>query len=183
MRKSRFNFYIYIHAFSRRFYPKQLTVHSGYTFFFISMCVPWELNPRPFALLTQCSTTELQERFYAFKITDLILCWIYCVFFFFYPSSVRNSLLMHFSNKTSVILGQFWVSHLTWPFCFWKLTQKYHGATVVFRTWYSLHYFRLPCKCHDIWMLIIQDYIEVPYNDRCKQHNYTFSIFLHNFGA
>ncbi len=25
------------------------------------MCVPWELNPRPFALLTQCSTTEPQE--------------------------------------------------------------------------------------------------------------------------
>ncbi len=30
-------------------------------FFFISMCVPWELNPQPFALLTQCSTTEPQE--------------------------------------------------------------------------------------------------------------------------
>ncbi len=40
---------------------KQLTVHSGYTFF-VSMCVPWELNPQPFALLTQCSTTEPQER-------------------------------------------------------------------------------------------------------------------------
>ncbi len=26
--------------------------------FFVSMCVPWELNPQPFALLTQCSTTE-----------------------------------------------------------------------------------------------------------------------------
>ncbi len=26
------------------------------------MCVPWELNPRPFALLTQCSTTEPQEQ-------------------------------------------------------------------------------------------------------------------------
>ncbi len=25
--------YIYIYAFSRRFYPKRLTVHSGYTFF------------------------------------------------------------------------------------------------------------------------------------------------------
>ncbi len=25
------------------------------------MCVPWELNPLPFALLTQCSTTEPQE--------------------------------------------------------------------------------------------------------------------------
>ncbi len=25
------------------------------------MYVPWELNPQPFALLTQCSTTEPQE--------------------------------------------------------------------------------------------------------------------------
>ncbi len=34
------------------------TVLSGYTFF--CMCVPWELNPEPFQLLTQCSTTEPQ---------------------------------------------------------------------------------------------------------------------------
>ncbi len=35
---------------------------------FISMCVPWELNPRPFALLTQCSTTEPQEAtFYIYR--------------------------------------------------------------------------------------------------------------------
>ncbi len=52
--------YIYIYAFSRRFYPKRLTVHSGYTCF-ITMCVPWESNPQAFALLTQCSTTEPQE--------------------------------------------------------------------------------------------------------------------------
>ncbi len=26
--------------------------------YFVSMCVPWELNPQPFA---QCSTTEPQE--------------------------------------------------------------------------------------------------------------------------
>ncbi len=50
--------YVYIYAFSRRFYPKRLTVHSGYTFNFY---VPWELNPQTFALLTQCSTTEPQE--------------------------------------------------------------------------------------------------------------------------
>ncbi len=25
------------------------------------MCVPWELNPQHFALLSQCSTTEPQE--------------------------------------------------------------------------------------------------------------------------
>ncbi len=30
--------YIYIYAFSRRFYPKRLTVHSGYTFV-LSACV------------------------------------------------------------------------------------------------------------------------------------------------
>ncbi len=51
--------YIYMYAFSRRFYPKRLKVHSAYTFF-ISMCVPLELNPQPFALLTQCPTTEPQ---------------------------------------------------------------------------------------------------------------------------
>ncbi len=47
----------YIYAFSRRFYPKLW--NSGYTFF-ISMCVTWELNPQPFALLMQCSNTEPQ---------------------------------------------------------------------------------------------------------------------------
>ncbi len=52
--------FFYIYAFIRHFYPKRRTVHSGYTFF-ISMCVPLELNPQPFALSTQCSTTEPQE--------------------------------------------------------------------------------------------------------------------------
>ncbi len=33
-------------------------------FFFVSMCVLWELNPQPFALLTQCSTTEPHEQEY-----------------------------------------------------------------------------------------------------------------------
>ncbi len=40
------SFYIYIYAFIRRFYPKRLTVHSGYTFI-VSMCVSWESNPQP----------------------------------------------------------------------------------------------------------------------------------------
>ncbi len=60
-----------MYAFSRRFYPKRLTVHSGYTF--ISMCVPWELNPQPFVLLTQCSTTEPQEQMLHFyPLNELI---------------------------------------------------------------------------------------------------------------
>ncbi len=49
--------YIYIYAFSRRFYPKRLTI-AFRLYIFISMCVSWESNPQPFVLLTQCSTTE-----------------------------------------------------------------------------------------------------------------------------
>ncbi len=33
------------YAFSRRFYPKRLTVHSDYNI--LSVWVPWELNPQP----------------------------------------------------------------------------------------------------------------------------------------
>ncbi len=51
--------YIFIYAFSRHFYPKRLTVHSGYIFF-VSMC-SLGIEPTTFALLTQCSTTEPQE--------------------------------------------------------------------------------------------------------------------------
>ncbi len=62
--------YIYIYAFSRRFYPKRLSVFRLYIFF-ISMRVPWELNPQPFVLLTQCSTTEPQEHKYMAFTTSL----------------------------------------------------------------------------------------------------------------
>ncbi len=44
----------FIHAFSRRFYPKRLTVHSGYTFFCQYMC-SLGIEPTTFALLAQCS--------------------------------------------------------------------------------------------------------------------------------
>ncbi len=35
------------------FIQSDLQLHSGYTFL-ISICVPWESNPQPFALLMQC---------------------------------------------------------------------------------------------------------------------------------
>ncbi len=44
--------------------------HSGYNYFQY-MCVPWELNPRPFALLTQRSTTETQEHRFQLCITGI----------------------------------------------------------------------------------------------------------------
>ncbi len=55
---------IYIYAFSRCFYPKRLTVHSGYTFF-ISMCVPWEQKDiyhlNDYLLIGRCSFTISRE--------------------------------------------------------------------------------------------------------------------------
>ncbi len=54
----------HIYIFSRRFYPKQLTVHSGYTFF-VSVC-SLGIEPPTFALLTQCSTTEPQEHIHTY---------------------------------------------------------------------------------------------------------------------
>ncbi len=79
----------YIYAFSRRFYPKRLTVHSGYTYYFVSMFVLWELNPKPFALLTQCSTTEPQEHLLSlsheypltYLIKTILDCFISCSWF------------------------------------------------------------------------------------------------------
>ncbi len=43
-------------------------------FLFQYVCVPWELNPQPFVLQMQCSTTEPQEHYHtlptnALKIT------------------------------------------------------------------------------------------------------------------
>ncbi len=35
-------------------------IQSDLQVYIFSMCVPWELNPQPFALLMQCSTTEPQ---------------------------------------------------------------------------------------------------------------------------
>ncbi len=54
-----FSDYIYIYAFSRRFYPKRITVHSGYTFF-VSMCVPWECHrPAQFSLNNICAIKSM----------------------------------------------------------------------------------------------------------------------------
>ncbi len=51
---------------------------------FISMCVPWELNPQPFALLTQCSTTEPQEHLiYSILLKNMTKQCIFAVLLLF----------------------------------------------------------------------------------------------------
>ncbi len=48
--------YIYIYAFSRRFYPKRLTLHSSYSFTFHQFLLSLGIEPMIFALLAPCST-------------------------------------------------------------------------------------------------------------------------------
>ncbi len=45
------------------FIQSDLQLYSGYTISLV--CVPWESNPQPFALLTQCSTTEPHRKIQA----------------------------------------------------------------------------------------------------------------------
>ncbi len=74
----------YIYAFSRCFYPKRRTVHSGYTFFCQYVC-SLGIEPTTFALLTQCSNhwatgTPEEHQFYrdyhAFSIFMLVFAHI-----------------------------------------------------------------------------------------------------------
>ncbi len=51
--------YIYIYAFSRRFYPKRLTLHSSYRLFFFTfyqLLLSLGIEPMILALLAPCST-------------------------------------------------------------------------------------------------------------------------------
>ncbi len=47
---------VYIYAFSRRFYPKRLTLHSSYSFTFYQLLLSLGMEPMVLALLAPCST-------------------------------------------------------------------------------------------------------------------------------
>ncbi len=95
-----------IFTFTRRFYPKWLTVHSGYACF-VSMYVPWESNPQPFALLTQCSTTEPHE--HTLYPTDMAL---------FYVGNIHN--IFWSTHALSIIR---YIQYYTFK---WKLDHLYN---------------------------------------------------------
>ncbi len=50
--------------------------------FFVSMCVPWELNAQPFALLTKCSTTEPQEHSFHFNFNIIFFIFLFSFILF-----------------------------------------------------------------------------------------------------
>ncbi len=60
------------------------------------MRVPWELNPQPFALLTQCSTTEPQEHYnHLFCCPDTQICA--------YNTMIKNLYLLLYSNSNLIL--------------------------------------------------------------------------------
>ncbi len=56
--------YIYIYAFSRRFYPKWLTLHSSYSFTFYQLLLSLGIEPMILALLAPCSTIWATGKLY-----------------------------------------------------------------------------------------------------------------------
>ncbi len=63
---------ICIYAFSRRFYPKRLTVHSGYSFI-VSMCVPWESNPQRNALPLSHITISIKIMYWSWTVVHSVV--------------------------------------------------------------------------------------------------------------
>ncbi len=83
--------------------------------FFMSKCVPWELNPQPFALLTQCSTTEPQEHIGIMdsikyqQINKSIINWL-C-----YTSKVHILRYTNLKNNTTFSVTEHNTKLLRWP--------------------------------------------------------------------
>ncbi len=67
----------YIYVFSRRFYPKRLTLHSIYSFTFDQLLLSLGIEPMILALLVPCSTIELQESCSSNGVPKVPLLWIF----------------------------------------------------------------------------------------------------------
>ncbi len=100
---------------------------------FVSMCVPWESNPQPFALLTQCSTTEphrntfstmsltmtrIQRSWKQLAWTFVCVCVCMCVSVFVCPHLTRR---LCFSMPSCLGLS----ANLIWH---WRLTAHRSGV-------------------------------------------------------
>ncbi len=57
--------HIYIYAFSRRFYPERLTLHSSYSFTFDQLMLSLGIEPMILALLAPCSTIWATGKLYS----------------------------------------------------------------------------------------------------------------------
>ncbi len=67
-------------------------IQSDLQCIFVSMCVPWELNPQPFALLTQYSTTEQHAKQCINGIRIHFLALTLCQLSFCFPTTNRRNI-------------------------------------------------------------------------------------------
>ncbi len=67
-------------------------------YIFISKCVPWESNPQPFALLTQCSTTEPHRNT---CVLSCNLCWNYFGAIFLKLALLKSPVIMNAASGIS----------------------------------------------------------------------------------
>ncbi len=102
--------------------------------FFITMCVPWESNPQPFALLTQCSTTEPQEHYMIFRleVPDLYLCSYYFSYFAFNVNKHVQTiyLLLWIYFDVNYIYLQIHHHHHVDMLCYYKTLTTYMSSNI-----------------------------------------------------
>ncbi len=72
----KFTFTFYIYAFSRRFYPKRLTLHSSYSFTFDQLLLSLGIEPMILALLAPCSTTWATGNWHQFINFTISFDWL-----------------------------------------------------------------------------------------------------------
>ncbi len=94
----------YIYAFSRRFYPKRLTLHSSYSFTFYQLLLSLGNEPMILALLAPCSTiwaTGKLDTIHARTHTQSLLI---SIFFF--------QVFINFYSLKNIYSGVLYVFHL-----------------------------------------------------------------------
>ncbi len=145
--------YIYIYAFSRRFYPKRLTI-TFRLYIFISTCVPWESNPQPVAQQTQCSTTEphrnidLNLKHGVFRggnktLSDVYSCSFRALSVYVKTIGSRrdvwdNTVICHDTLKSHKTIFIVWISFKITQFKSWDIsvvTYSVFSAIVFFTAW------------------------------------------------
>ncbi len=77
-------FYIYMYAFSRRFYTQSnlqyiQVIHFFITIFFVSMCVPWELNLCAANALLYHWATATFKTHYTLYTGNGRSTWVHCI--------------------------------------------------------------------------------------------------------
>ncbi len=112
--------YIYIYAFSRRFYPKRLTLHSSYSFTFYQLLLSLGIEPMILALLAPCSTIWATGKWILVDYCDVFISCLdshsdgtHSLQRIHWPTHTASDVMLHFSK--SVPMQKQTHLHIEWP--------------------------------------------------------------------